>query len=976
MKYTYWVRIRAGRLLVILLAVALYICLVAVDAMRVFPHALTNSVASGLLWATFGLSAFVSLMFLAIGSLVWIYARDRGLASLLFGFSCSIMVVFAVQTGASMNDALLTSIGGLAATLSLLLLAILILLFPENLFSQTSSSEIAHEHGSHNTLQEQMSHNEHKSLLRLYVGILIVFATISMIYNIFHKVLPSPIFYPFYTIAHLYAIIALTGIIVTIIVSYRRTSSERERQQRRIFVGGVILAAAPLLLLTVVPETFRFPSAYIVDPQLSTLTIALLPIALGYSILRYQFLVFDMYIRRAVAWLIGGIGLVVGCYMVITLSSLVLYHVASAYAVVVVIMIAMLAPCIWWVAKIISDRLFFNEMSHYQHIIDRPDMLANEKFDLNGAAQLLTLAMVNAFKTQEVCLFVLDAETGYFRIASSPKEGAPHEVTHQQLVQRLLMQKVGSPSHQQNGWIKSDAAIIKRLTVTRRPLFLREVALPEDEKPTGIGRFLMSGDILESTEPLLAPVKVQGKVIGILVLGERGDHQQYAGPDFEAIFMILDRFASLIETARLNTEANRHAALLDKLYSSNALLLQSFKTIEDVAVLYTKIVADATAAGAELLLYSKRENELYHVTYAGAEPKLIQGASLQPAEQDWSAWFYVGHSEQTEQDSATDVPSCLPQPLCSSVAWLPLLNGDERLGMLVISYPRPHIFSREEQRVLSMFANQFSVVLENSDITIKLRAAYERLKELDKLKDEFITTASHELRTPLTAVQGYIELLNDYNLTLPPNTRADFIAKAHRSCDELTLLVCNITDANRVQWDSENVQMGEVPLADTIKHVLEILEITLLREKRTVQVKLSSDISVVADTLRLRQILLNIFSNAIKYSPLGGGIEIEAIVDAEWVTVHICDHGSGIPLEYHEKVFERFVRLERDIKSPARGAGLGLFICKQLLRAMGGGIAIESTGIPGEGTTIIFSLKRGGIAKGEADMLSREHQEV
>ncbi len=751
----------------------------------------------------------------------------------------------------------------------------------------------------------------------------------------------------------------------------------RERQQRRIFVGGVILAAAPLLLLTVVPETFSFSPEYIVDPKLSTLTIALLPIALGYSILRYQFLVFDAYIRRAVAWLIGSVGLLVCCYFAITLGSLALSHVATEYTVFVVFMIAVLAPFIWWLAKIISDRLFFSEMSNYQRLVNKPDLFPDEKLDLDEVAQLLTLAVINTFQTQEVCLFVLDAETGYFRLASPPKEGQPQDTTRQQLVQ-LLLQKAEYSAHpplDQSGWIKGDDAIIKRLATTRRPLFLREVSIPEAQMPTGIGRYLMGRDIPDGGDPLLVPMKVQGKMIGILLLGERGDRQQYAGPDFEAIYMMLARFTPVIETARLYAETNRHVALLDKLYSSNTLLLQSFKTIEDVAILYTKIVADATEAGAELLLYSKRENVLHPVTSTGTGQKIVESTSLQPSEEDWREWFYEGESEQSWHDPSSGVPSCLPQTLRSPVAWLPLFNGDERLGMLVISYPRPHIFSREEKRVLSMFANQFSVVLENSDITIKLRAAYERQKELDKLKDEFITTASHELRTPLTAVQGYIELLSDYNLTLSPTTRADFIAKAHRSCDELTLLVCNITDANRVQWDIENVQMDDVPLADTIKHVLEILEITLLREKRTVQVELPPDISVVADTMRLRQILLNIFSNAIKYSPLGSGIEIDAVADAEWVTVQIRDHGLGVPLEYHEKVFERFVRLERDINSSARGAGLGLFISKQLLMAMGGGIAVKSTGIPGEGTTIIFSLKRGGVEK-EVAMVSRKHQEV
>ena len=975
MKYTYWVRMRADRLLVILLAVVLYICLVILDSMTFFPYEFTSNAPVGLPWVVFGLSAFVALMFLAIGTLIWLYARDREVARLLFGFSCSMMVVFAVQTGASSGSNVLSAIGDTAAALSLLLLAILLFFFPKNLFSRSIPPEI--QRSRHGNVGSRKSYYTFNYFFRIYFCVLIILAFLSIIYNGFYTLLPAQMFSTFQTISYIYDMIALVGILTTIIVSYRRTSSGRERQQRRIFVGGVILTAAPLLLLTVVPETFKFSPQYIVDPRLSTLTIALFPIALGYSILRYQFLVFDMYIRRAVAWLIGAIGLVVGCYLVITLSSLVLIHVASAYTVFVVIMMAVLAPCIWWVAKILSGFFFFSEMSHYERLVKRTaDMFSDRELKLDEIAQLLALAMISAFQTREVCLFVLDAETGYFRLALPPKEDDPNDATRKLLVQRLL-QKVeasGDTPLEQSGWIKSDDALIKRLATTQRPLFLREVSLLEAEMPTGIGRYLMGRDMLDG-EPLLAPMKVQGKMIGILLLGELGDRQQYAGPDFEAIYMMLARFAPVIETARLYAEANRHAAQLDKLYSSNTLLLQSFKTIEDVAVLYTKIAAEATAAGAELLLYSKRENVLYHVTSRGVGPKLIESAFLQPSEKDWSAWFYANESEQTEQESSSAMPSCLPQTLCSPVAWLPLLNGNERLGMLIITYPRPHIFSREEKRVLSMFANQFSVVLENSDITIKLRAAYERLKELDKLKDEFITTASHELRTPLTAVQGYIELLNDYNLTLSPTTRADFIAKAHRSCDELTLLVCNITDANRVQWDIENVQMGDVSLADTIKHVLEILETTLLREKRKVQVKLSSDISVVADTMRLRQILLNIFSNAIKYSPLGSDIEIEALADAEWVTVQIRDHGSGVPLEYHEKVFERFVRLERDINSPARGAGLGLFICKQLLRAMGGGIAVKSTGISGDGTTIIFSLKRGGV-KREVAMLNREHQEV
>lgn len=975
MKYAYWFHIRAGRLLVVFLALALYICLVIANGMLSLPYEFTSHASVWLPWMIFGFPAFVALMFLAVSTLVWLYASDRGLARLLFGFSCSMMVVFAVQTGASSSNGVLSDIGDTAATLALLLLAILLFFFPKNLFSQTIPTEIVQVR--YENRESQRSRYSYTLLFRLYIGMLVILATVSAIYNGFYAFLPLQIFSIFQTILYIYSIVALSGILITIIVSYRQTSSMRERQQRRIFVGGVILTVAPLLFLTIIPEASGLPSRYYVDPQLSTLTIGLFPLALGYSILRYQFLVFDRYIRRAVAWLVGAVGLIVCSYLVITLSSIAWLQHATAYTVVVVLVIAILAPFVWWLAKVISDRLFFNEMSHYQRIINRPDLMANEKFDLNGAAQLLTLAMINAFQTQEVCLFVLDEETGYFRLTSQLQENDTSiaTATNQRLLQRLL-QTTESSVHAQVGWLKRDDSIIKRLTSAKRPLFLREAKLPQEELPIGLGRYLMSGDFVESNEPLLAPVKAQGKVIGILVLGERGDHQQYAGPDFEAIYMILARFASVIETARLYAEASRHVAILNSLYNASTLPVQAFETIHDVAVLYTEIAANATAAGAQLLLYSKQDGLLHSLAYTGVGAKLIDSEYLRPLQEgDWSAWFYGGESEQAVQDSLSNGPSCIPQKPGFPVAWIPLLTGEEHLGMLILTYPRPHIFSQEEKRVLSMFANQFSVVLENADITIQLRAAYERQKELDKLKDQFIMTASHELRTPLTAVQGYIELLNEYNLTLSPDTRAEFIAKAHRSCDELTLMVSNIMDANRVQADIESARLDNVSLTHAVTHIMEILDATVRREKRKVEVKIPAETFVVADSMRLGQILLNICSNALKYSPAGSSIEIHATVDSEWVTVYVQDHGSGVPSEFQERLFERFVRLERDMNSPTRGAGLGLSICKQLVGAMGGRIWVESTGIPGEGSTFIFTLKRGAAAT-EVDKLSRTHQEV
>src|SRR3989440_4953189 len=506
MRYVSWVRTRTWRLLIILLAIMAFFFLLILDALRYFPHFTSDTSPYWLAWISYGFSAFVALMFLAVGALVWLYARSRRVAMLLFCFSFTMMVTFAVQTGAALNDPLLSTVGFVASALALGLFSVLLVLFPRNYLSSplSSGSSTVNEPGHKRPYYNLV-------LLRGYLILLLLLGIIVGLHGAFYYYLP--VSNRLNTIDYFYDAIALTGILITIIFSYRQSSSLRERQQRRLFVSGVILAVAPLLLLTVLPQALNLPKQYIVDPQLSTLTVGLFPLALGYTILRYQVLVFDMYIRRAVAWIVGVVGLAVLGYLVITLSSLLLYRNVIAYVVCVVTVMAVLGPCTWWLAQAVTERLFFSEILHYRRLIDNPDIIANETFDLNEASRLLTLATLHAFETQEVCLFVLDEDTGYYRLYPSFKEDDPNDAPRRPLVQRLLS-ALRPAAHTSTDWLEANELHIKRVAQAPRPLLLSEAIRSDEELSVGLARYFTTTSSLSSTEPLLAAVRAQGKIIG------------------------------------------------------------------------------------------------------------------------------------------------------------------------------------------------------------------------------------------------------------------------------------------------------------------------------------------------------------------------------------------------------------------------------------------------------------------------------
>lgn len=285
------------------------------------------------------------------------------------------------------------------------------------------------------------------------------------------------------------------------------------------------------------------------------------------------------------------------------------------------------------------------------------------------------------------------------------------------------------------------------------------------------------------------------------------------------------------------------------------------------------------------------------------------------------------------------------------------------VGILVAI--RSVVATHENEQLLNALADankeQEAHALEQAKLFEELRLAHDRLQELDKLKDQFMITASHELRTPLTSIQGYLELLVEYGHTVSPEQQRDFLIKAHRGSEELILLLSNVMDASRLEIDAgiRPADLQAVAVHEAIQGIIEIIEPQLTQERRTVAMSIPGTLSVQADPARLRQVLLNLSVNALKYSPRGTPITFSAqlVNDAvPTVVISVIDKGNGIASHDQARLFQRFVRLERDLNSVTRGTGLGLYISRRLVEAMGGKVWVESSGVPGEGSSFHIQL--------------------
>lgn len=214
--------------------------------------------------------------------------------------------------------------------------------------------------------------------------------------------------------------------------------------------------------------------------------------------------------------------------------------------------------------------------------------------------------------------------------------------------------------------------------------------------------------------------------------------------------------------------------------------------------------------------------------------------------------------------------------------------------------------------------------------------------ELDKSRREFVADVSHELRTPLTGIKGAVETVLE-NPTLDGDTKNNFLEMAIEECDRMTRLVGDLLVLSRLDNKKTSWKIETFDAERFIEHIYDVMSVSAKEREQTLTMKCESDIpDVTADKEKLQQVIINIVSNAVKYTPKGGNVAITAKNANGFFLISVSDNGIGIPQEDLPRIFERFYRVEKSRTSDAGGTGLGLAIAKEIIDAHGGDIRINS----------------------------------
>jgi signal transduction histidine kinase/FixJ family two-component response regulator len=427
--------------------------------------------------------------------------------------------------------------------------------------------------------------------------------------------------------------------------------------------------------------------------------------------------------------------------------------------------------------------------------------------------------------------------------------------------------------------------------------------------------------------------------------------------------LILENRRLIVELGRANAELQEHEEILRRkveratyrlgtLYEAGKAMSLSLSLQATCDVVVAQAARVTGSRACLLFLHDQGSDDFEAIAGVGVPPDRYQKLRFAMG---------VGYHGQVVQSAApalvtgvseaVGVEEVLAALRAENALIVPLLSNESVIGTITaINMEGGPEFTGDDAEGLKMLASQAAIAVTNAIL-------YERTKELDRLKSDFVAVVSHEVRTPLTSINGSLELLGDERFHQLPAPQKELLGICQANTQRLISLINDILDFSKLESSRLSLNFEQMDVERVLVEAVE--NIRSLAGSRGVELDLKIDPSagaVEADPMRVGQVATNLIGNAIKFSPEEGRIEVFASGDSSTVTVSVKDYGKGIAQRDINRLFQRFAQLDSSTTRKAGGTGLGLVISKGIVEQHGGKIWVESA--LGKGSTFSFSLPR------------------